>query len=129
MSVAPTYPLRVAAEAAQIPTIRIRRYIDANVTPIRTNDVKAAGSGSRVGLSRNRILQIAITEALLKSGVSLSTAAKAAYEFSDRGNAGRGAGQLWLLGKTASGLRQGGNTCPQQATGTLSWETWLQQHE
>ena len=35
---------------------------------------------------------------------------------------------LWLPGKTASGLRQGGNTCPQQATGTLSWETWLQQH-
>ena len=35
---------------------------------------------------------------------------------------------LWLPGKTASSLRQGGNTCPQQATGTLSWETWLQQH-
>lgn len=34
---------------------------------------------------------------------------------------------LWLPGKTVSGLRQGGNTCPQQATGTLSWETWLQQ--
>ena len=35
---------------------------------------------------------------------------------------------LWLPGKTASGLRQGGNTCPQQATGTVSWEAWLQQH-
>ena len=35
---------------------------------------------------------------------------------------------LWLPGKTASGLRQGGNTCPQQATGTISWETWLQHH-
>jgi len=35
---------------------------------------------------------------------------------------------LWLPGKTASALRQGGNTCPQQATGTLSWEAWLQQH-
>jgi uncharacterized protein YbjT (DUF2867 family) len=35
---------------------------------------------------------------------------------------------LWLPGKTASGLRQGGNTCPQQATGTVSWEVWLQQH-
>ena len=33
---------------------------------------------------------------------------------------------LWLPGKTASSLRQRGNTCPQQATGTLSWETWLQ---
>ncbi len=35
---------------------------------------------------------------------------------------------LWLPGKTASGLRQGGNTCPQQATGTISWEAWLQHH-
>jgi uncharacterized protein YbjT (DUF2867 family) len=36
---------------------------------------------------------------------------------------------LWLPGKTASRLRQGGNTCPQQAIGKLSWEAWLQQHE
>jgi uncharacterized protein YbjT (DUF2867 family) len=35
---------------------------------------------------------------------------------------------LWLPGKMASRLRQGGNTCPQQATGTVSWEAWLQQH-
>lgn len=36
---------------------------------------------------------------------------------------------IFLLGKTARALRQGGNTCPQQATGTVSWETWLQQHK
>ncbi len=35
---------------------------------------------------------------------------------------------LWLPGKMVRALRQGGNTCPQQATGTVSWETWLQQH-
>ena len=35
---------------------------------------------------------------------------------------------LWLPGKTASSMRKGGNACPQQATGTLSWEAWLQQH-
>ena len=35
---------------------------------------------------------------------------------------------LWLPGKTARGVRKGGNTCPQQATGTISWEAWLQQH-
>lgn len=34
---------------------------------------------------------------------------------------------LWLPGKTASGLRQGGNIRPPQACGLLSWETWLQQ--
>jgi hypothetical protein len=31
--------------------------------------------------------------------------------------------------KMASRLRQGGNTCPEQATGAVSWEAWLQQHE
>ncbi len=36
---------------------------------------------------------------------------------------------LWLPGKMAHALRQGGNTCPEQATGTVSWETWLQQHD
>jgi len=36
---------------------------------------------------------------------------------------------LWLPGKMARALRQGGNTCPQQATGTGSWEAWLQHHE
>ncbi|HLJ80025.1 MAG TPA: NAD(P)H-binding protein [Ktedonobacterales bacterium] len=36
---------------------------------------------------------------------------------------------LWLPGKMARALRQGGNTCPQQATGTVSWEAWLQQHD
>jgi uncharacterized protein YbjT (DUF2867 family) len=36
---------------------------------------------------------------------------------------------LWMPGKMARALRQGGNTCPQQATGTVSWEAWLQQHD
>jgi uncharacterized protein YbjT (DUF2867 family) len=36
---------------------------------------------------------------------------------------------LRLPGKMVRALRQGGNTCPQQATGTVSWEAWLQQHE
>ncbi|SRR5579884_786057 len=35
---------------------------------------------------------------------------------------------LWLPGKMARALRQGGNTCPQQATGRISWQAWLQHH-
>jgi uncharacterized protein YbjT (DUF2867 family) len=35
---------------------------------------------------------------------------------------------LWLPGKTARALRQGGNICPKQAAGTVRWEAWLQQH-
>ena len=36
---------------------------------------------------------------------------------------------LRLPGKTARALRQGGNTCPQQERGMVSWQAWLQQHE
>jgi uncharacterized protein YbjT (DUF2867 family) len=35
---------------------------------------------------------------------------------------------IFLPGKMARALRQGGNTCPQQATGTISCEAWLQRH-
>jgi uncharacterized protein YbjT (DUF2867 family) len=35
---------------------------------------------------------------------------------------------IFLPGKMARALRQGGNTCPEQATGTVTWEAWLQQH-
>jgi hypothetical protein len=100
MSVGTTYPLNTGSKAARTADRKIRRWIDSNVTPIRANDLKAAGSGSRVGLSRNRILQIAVTQALLKNGVSLSRAAKAALEFSDYGNNGRAAGQVFPRGKT-----------------------------
>ncbi len=36
---------------------------------------------------------------------------------------------LRFPGKTARALSQGGNTCPEQATGTVSWAAWLQHHE
>lgn len=35
---------------------------------------------------------------------------------------------IYLPSKMTRALRQGGNTCPQQATGTISWEAWLQHH-
>jgi hypothetical protein len=96
-----TWPARVAEEAAQVPTITQRRWIDTGVAPLRNNDRRVSGSGHAVGLSRNRILQFAITQALLKNGVSLSRAARAALEFSDYGNNGRPAGQCFQRGKTA----------------------------
>jgi hypothetical protein len=100
MGVVPTYSLSVAAEAARTSTRKIRREIDSNVTPLRANDVKANGSGTRIGLSRNRIVQIAVTTKLVKSGVSLSNAAKAALEFSDSGDMGRDAGEVYPTAKT-----------------------------
>lgn len=35
---------------------------------------------------------------------------------------------LWLPGQTASKMREGGNTCPQQTTGKVTWEAWLRHH-
>ena len=40
----------------------------------------------------------------------------------------RGILPIFLPGKTARSLRQGGNTCPLHATGTINWEDWLQHH-
>jgi hypothetical protein len=100
MGVVTTYPLRVAAKAAQIPTTTYRRWMDTKVVPLRSNDVNPGGSGQYCGLSRARILQAAITAASLKSGVSLSTAAKAALQFTDCGSAGREPGGLFEHGKT-----------------------------
>jgi hypothetical protein len=99
MGVGQTYRLSVAARAAQTSPSKTRRLIDS-VSPLRGNDVKAAGSGNRVGLSRNRVLQIATIEVLVKSGVSLSNAAKGALIFSDCGSAGREPGELFKHGKT-----------------------------
>ncbi len=100
MGVAITYPLSIAAKAAQISSRKQRRLIDTGITPLRGNDVKPGGSGNYCGLSRARILQSATTEALWKAGVSLSTAAKAALVFSDYGNTGRAPGECFGVGKT-----------------------------
>jgi len=100
MGVVRTYPLRVAAEAAKTPDKICRRWLDNGVITLRGNDSKPGGSGNYIGLSRNRIVQLAATAALLNKGVSLSCAAKAALEFSDAGNNGRAAGEVYPIGKT-----------------------------
>lgn len=100
MGVVTTYPLRVGARAAQIPTTTYRRWMDNKVVPLRSNDLNPGGSGQYCGLSRARILQAAITAALQKSGVSLSNAAKAALKFSDEGQTGRDPGELFKHAKT-----------------------------
>jgi hypothetical protein len=101
MSVMETFHLSVAAEAAKTPAKTCRRWMDNNVIKLRGNDSNPTGSGNYCGLSRNRVLQLAVTQALVKNEVSLSTAAKAALAFSDSGNVGREAGQLFARAKTA----------------------------
>jgi hypothetical protein len=100
MSVARTYPLRIAAAAAKVSEKTLRRWQDNHIIVLRGNDLTTSGTGNPCGWSRNRILQAAVTEPLLKNGVSLSTAAKAAFKVSDEGQTGRAPGELFKHGKT-----------------------------
>jgi hypothetical protein len=100
MGVAKTFPLRVAAAAAQSDERTLRRWLDNHVIELRGNDVTTTGSGTQCGWSRNRIVQAGTTEALLKSGMSLSRAAKASLKFSDEGQARRSPGDLFEHGNT-----------------------------
>jgi hypothetical protein len=102
----PTWPLRVAAEAAQVPEKTTSRWRNNDVITLGGNDVTTTGTGNHCGWSRNRILQLAITQALVKNGVSPSIGANRALEFSDKSGAGRAAGQLLPLGSTVLVIRQ-----------------------
>jgi hypothetical protein len=99
MNVDTTYPLGIAALAAQITPRKFRRWSET-VMPLRSNDVKAEGSGIYCGWSRNRVLQAATIQDLTKAGASLSDAALAALQFSDQSNLTRPAGEIYPMGKS-----------------------------
>ena len=102
-----TWPLGIAASAANTSPRTIRRWIDNGVIKLkRGQDVVANGSGSYCGLSRNRILQIAITHQLLEAGMSRSKAARAALAFTDTGDESRATGELYPFGKTLLVIEQ-----------------------
>jgi hypothetical protein len=96
-----TWPLGLAAKAANISPRTIRRWIDNGVIKLkRGQDVTAKGSGSYCGLSRNRILQIAIARHLIDAGLSRAKAAQAASEFSDKADSQREPSGLYPFGRT-----------------------------
>jgi hypothetical protein len=96
----PTWPLRIAAKAANTSPKTMRRWLNHNIITLRGNDIRPKGSGDYCGLSRNRVLQAAITQHLLAIGMSLSAAGKAALQFSDYGDTERAAGECFKFGKT-----------------------------
>ena len=100
MGVLQTYHPSVAAEAAKIPAKTARRWLDNKVIALRGNDSNPTGSGNHCGWSRNRIAQLAVTQALVEKNVSPSAGAKAALVFSDFGNAGRKPGECFGVCKT-----------------------------
>jgi hypothetical protein len=96
----PTWPLRIAAKAANTSPKTMQRWLNHNIITLRGNDVRPKGSGDYCGLSRNRVLQAAITQRLLTIGMSLSNAGKAALQFSDCDDAERAPGDVFPFGKT-----------------------------
>jgi hypothetical protein len=80
------------------------------IIPFQACDKASHGSGEKNGYSSRRVMQIAIMVECSRLGVVPSRSAKAAFEFSDRGSAGRDVGELFPLGTTfLVGLATGEN--------------------
>ena len=100
MNVGKTYPLHLAAKAAQYKEREFRRQVNNGFFKLQGCDRASAGSGDHIGYSRRRVLQAATTKWPTNLGVSISTASPAALRFSDEGQTGRAPGELFEHGKT-----------------------------
>jgi hypothetical protein len=81
------------------PEPTLQRMFQRHHIMLQPCDVPLKGCGDR-GLSIRRILQIAITTELSLLGIGPSRGGKAAFEFTDKGNAGRAVGELYPIGRT-----------------------------
>ena len=95
-----TYLAAVAAEAAGVSASDLQRYANQGHLTFQPCDGESRGSGDKRQYSTRRILQTAIIAEGKNIGISPKRAAKAALEFSDRGNSGRAVGELFPLGRT-----------------------------
>jgi hypothetical protein len=103
-----TYASGVAVEVTDTPQQTLQRLFQRNHVTLQPCDVPSKGCGENRGLSLRRIMQIAITTELSRLGIGPSRAAKAAFQFTDHGNPGRGVGELFPLGRTVlMGLANG----------------------
>jgi hypothetical protein len=87
-------------EITGIPAPAVQRYLQRNHITMQPCDVPSRGCGENRGFSPRRIMQFAITGELTQVGIAPSRAARAAFEFSDRGGRGRAVGELFPLGQT-----------------------------
>ena len=121
MSSAATWPLRDAARASGTKARVLGQWLATGVLKLTDRDVRSTGSGVRVGLSRQRILQVAITRHLVLQGVTVSKAVCAAAKFTDEYQKGRLPGELFPDGRTYLVARGGNWTvmqCPFDASYT-----------
>lgn len=105
-----TYPAGIVADVTGASAAALQRYMKPGLTPFQPCDVRAHGSGERNLYSTRRVNQVALTLEASRLGIAPSRGAKAAFEFSDKGNAGRAVGELFPLGTTLLvGLATGEN--------------------
>jgi hypothetical protein len=95
-----TYPTGVAVKVTNTPEPTLQRMFQRHHVTLQPCDVPSKGCGENRGLSIRRILQIAFTTELSQLGIGPSRAAKAAFEFTDKGNVGRAVGELYPIGRT-----------------------------
>jgi hypothetical protein len=104
-----THLAGAVAEATGASLATMIRYANP-LTPFQPCDKRANGSGERNLYSDRRVMQIALTIECSRLGIAPSRGAKAAFEFSDRGDPGRAIGELFPLGRTLLvGLPDGEN--------------------
>jgi len=104
------YSAGIASEAAGMRPATMQRYLQRNHITLQPCDKPARGCGENRGYSGRRVIQMALTTEATALGLSPSLAAKAAFEFSDRGSPGRNIGEPFPLGTTLLvGLPHGEN--------------------
>jgi hypothetical protein len=105
-----TYPAGVVAVATGTSLPTLQRYRQQGHIDFQPCDVASAGSGEKCGYSARRVFQVALITELSHISIGPSRAAKAAFEFSDKGNTGRPVGELYPRGTTfLVGLPRGEN--------------------
>jgi hypothetical protein len=96
-----TYPAATVADATGASLSTLQRYTQpGGHIAFQPCDGQSRGSGDKRQYSTRRIIQTAITIECSRLGIAPSRGAKAAFEFSDRGGAGRAVGELFPLGAT-----------------------------
>lgn len=87
----------------------LSRWLDRKTIKSSRRDTQTTGSGVHRGFSRNTVIQIAISKALIDLGLGAGTANRAATVFTEYGQPGRSACQLFEFGRTVLAISSDGS--------------------
>jgi hypothetical protein len=102
------YTAAEVAIATGIPPEKQLQWHDRPIIIPSRNDVRPNGTGDKRLISRETVIQIALTAALARLGIPAGQAASAARLFTDRSSPGRPAGKLYPQDRTVLVLRETG---------------------